>query len=640
MKLRTMLALAVPLMVAGCNDSDKVDRSEGANLTISKIDANNLHFYEMGDTIKVDYQLEVQELTQPDVVIDFYLVHNEEALADDEEVTETHLLASKTHIAVDNGSHIESFSAEIPSVDHTGDYWIVAVVDPENDVVEAHEDDNHPNIDNEDHVDGEFPAIVIDIEQSPQHEFDFVKSYIDGGLVVLDSPAAHEGTGEHHSDIIGHLDAIYHGPNAATAALTAEVMINGEYQAAELWVADDVATTDVDESGYYDHQDIEFAYNGDEHFFGFDVGLTDAQLEALYAAYDATAEINELSIRLTLTDTTSHGDEHADDNNSVEITVPLFFFEGTEITPDDEDATSANLFAPTAMANGSDAKSAKDITFTGNKLKIDGSYDKSYGDASKFKVGVELGGEMQVDLLDKAASLEAGGSVDMWIFNAKNTIFGASFDGQAYFAGVNTGYDAEMIIFNATVYEQSKWVAQFEKTFEKSWEEERTLVQARFTVGPVPIKVSAGVDGSVGFELTIGYALSELYANGDLFSTQFGGFARGGVDLLLVEAGVTIDLTIIDNVLAFDSSAELALLADGVVDPRVEYSFELTDDIDVISGRFGLYADVRSVKWCKKWGIPYPCGKKTTTYYLWFYQTPSVFKKSWTLYSKEGSFSL
>jgi len=197
-----------------------------------------------------------------------------------------------------------------------------------------------------------------------------------------------------------------------------------------------------------------------------------------------------------------------------------------------------------------------------------------------------------------------------------------------------------MIIFNATVYEQSKWVAQFEKTFEKSWEEERTLVQARFTVGPVPIKVSAGVDGSVGFELTIGYALSELYANGDLFSTQFGGFARGGVDLLLVEAGVTIDLTIIDNVLAFDSSAELALLADGVVDPRVEYSFELTDDIDVISGRFGLYADVRSVKWCKKWGIPYPCGKKTTTYYLWFYQTPSVFKKSWTLYSKEGSFSL
>ena len=54
MKLRTMLALAVPLMVAGCNDSDKVDRSEGANLTISKIDANNLHFYEMGDTIKVD----------------------------------------------------------------------------------------------------------------------------------------------------------------------------------------------------------------------------------------------------------------------------------------------------------------------------------------------------------------------------------------------------------------------------------------------------------------------------------------------------------------------------------------------------------------------------------------------------------
>lgn len=253
---------------------------------------------------------------------------------------------------------------------------------------------------------------------------------------------------------------------------------------------------------------------------------------------------------------------------------------------------------------------------------------------------MDLGGDLQVDLLEKAASLEAGGSVDMWLFNAKNTIFGVSFDGQAYITGLNTGYDSEMIIFNATVFEDSYWNAQFEKTFEKSWEEERILAQARFSVGPIPITIKAGIDGGVGFELTIGYALSELYANGDIFSTNFGGFATGGVDLLLVEAGVVIDINILDNVLALETSAELALLDEGSVDPRVDYSFELTDDLDVISGRFGLYAEVTSVKWCKKWGVPYPCGSKETTYYLWFYQTPSVYKKSWTIFSKEGSISL
>ncbi|MBE1299513.1 MAG: hypothetical protein GJ680_06365 [Alteromonadaceae bacterium] len=591
-----------------------------ANLTISSIDANNLNVYKMDEVIRVDYQLEVTELNQPDVDVDFYLVHGDSA--EDEEIAETHFLASVTHAAAENGSIVDSFSVNIPAVEHTGNYWIVAIVDPDNEVAEENEVDNHPNIDNEQHVEGDFPAIQIEISASPEHEFDFVSSYVDGGIVVLDSPEVHEGTGEHHSDIIGHIDAVYHGDHEATAALTAEVEIDGTYQPVSLW--------DSVSQSYTDSQSVTFTYNGEEHFFGFDIGLTDDQLAAIYATYAADAISNEITLRLTLTDTTDAAIEADTGNNSVEITSPLYFFERTDESDDGVDG----------LAGKNELMTAKDVTFTGNKLTVDGSYDKSYGDASKFKVGVELGGELAVDLLDKAAALEAGGSVDMWIFNAHNTIFGASFDGQAYITGVNTGYDSEMIIFNTTVYEDSNWVAQFEKTFEKSWEEERILVQAKFSVGPIPMKVSAGVDGGVGFELTVGYALSELYANGDIFSANFGGFAQGGVDLLVASAGVTIDINIVDNVLAMDSSAELALLEEGTVNPRVDYSFELTDDIDVISGRFGLFAEVSGIKWCKKWGIPYPCGTKKTTYYLWFYQTPSVFQKSWTIFSKEGSVSI
>jgi hypothetical protein len=617
--ISTGLFVIFLLGLVGCTNDDEETAELNRNLTISTIDANNLHTYDMDEILVVDYQLEVENLSTPDVAIDFYLVHSESE--EDEEITETHFLKSVSHLAVENGSIIDSFSIEIPAVEHSGEYWIIALVDPEDEVIEDDEEDNHPNIDNQAHVNGDFPTVVININAAPEHEFVFKKGYIDGGLVVLDSPELHQGTGEHHSDIIGHIDAIYHGDHEAIAELTAEIMIGSEYQAVKLW--DSISST------YVDSQSIKFEYDGSEHFFGFDLTLSDAQLETLYESYDSEAEVNDLSIRLTLTDSTVDPSEtDSEHDNAIEITLPLFFYESTETT------------SQFATSKPSSDKSARDFEFTGNKVKVDGGYDKSYGDASKFKVGVELGGDLQVDLLEKAASLEAGGEIGMWIFNAHNTIFGVSFDGQAYVTGINTGYDSEMVIFNTTVYEDSYWNAQFEKTFEKYWEEERVLARATFTVGPIPIEISAGVNGGVGFELTIGYALSELYANGDIFSTQFGGFANGGVNLGLVSGGVVIDINIVDNVLALDTSAELALLEEGAINPRVDYAFEITDDIDVISGKLGLFADVKGVKWCKKWGIPYPCGSKTTTYYLWLYQTPSVFQKSWTLFSKEGSASI
>lgn len=613
---RTLFLAFMVIVLSACDDAANNQNGTsqsvvGPNLTITGMDANKLNAYQTNDSLIVDYRLLVNELDQPDVQIDFYLVHAQGENNGDE-VPESHYLASVEHTSIENGTYTETIEMTIPTIEEYGDFWVVAIVDPDDVVAEVNEDDNHPNVDNEDHLKGSFPAIEIEVEASPDHEFIFVSSYIDGGLVVLDSPAVHDGTGDNHSDVIGHLDAIYHGDVAATAELTAEVLINGNYEAVKLW--------DSGTSAYVAAQSIDFEYNGDEHFFGFDIALSDQQLADLYASYDANADLNTFTTRLTLTDTTTEGSEFDDDNNVVEISVPLYFFE--------HESDTTNVLT------------AKRFENTGNQFSVDGSYDKGYGDQKKFRVGVDLAGELKADLIEKAASLEAGGSVDMWIFNAKNTIFGISYDGQAYLSGLNTGYESEMIIFNTTVFEDEYWNAKFEKTFEKSWEEERILAQARFTVGPVPVKVSAGIDGQVGFEFTIGYALSTLNAGGDLISTSFGGFANGGIDLLIASAGVTIDINLLDNVLSMDSSAGLALLDDGELDPRIEYSFELTDDIDIISGRFGLYADVRGVKWCKKWGIPYPCGRKTTTYYLWLYQTPSVFAKSWTLYSKEGTVRL
>lgn len=629
-KLSSLVTLLV--FLSACSNNSDNSGGSGPNLTLTRLDATTLNLYEVDDTLRIDYELVVSELDTPDVQVDFYIVHAESesgsSRASGVDIEESHYLASAEFSEIANGSYIDSIEVTIPQVDIYGKYWIVAIVDPNDEILESNEDDNHPNIDNENHVEGNFPALEIDIEPSPEHEFVFVSSYIDGGLVVLDSPDVHEGTGTNHSDVIGHVDAIYHGTVEATAELTAEILINNNYQSVQLW--------DSNSESYTDAQSIDFEYNGDEHFFGFDLALTDQQLSDLYDSYDESAELNTFTVRLTLTDTTSQGSEFDQNNNQVEISVPLYFFEQEDTVAATSNASSN---VKSVKTNASSVTPAG-FSNTGNQLSVDGSYDTSYGDASKFKVGVDLAGELKADLLDKSASVESGGSVDMWIFNAKNTIFGISFDGQAYLSGLNTGYESEMIIFNSTVFEDEYWNAQFSKTFEKSWEEERILAQARFTVGPIPVKVSAGIEGGIGFELELAYAQSELTAEGDIFSTNFGGFANGGVDLLIAEAGVTIEINIIENVLSLESSANLALLDDGEVDPRIEYSFELTDEIDVISGRFGLFADVWSVKWCKALFVPYPCGSRRTTYYLWLYQTPSVFAKEWTIYSKEGTVRL
>ena len=616
--------------LAGCSDSETAqiplptppveetpEVPTGPNLTLSMLDANNLNSYQMGDNLLVDYQFDITEFDNVDFAIDFYLVHAASEVEDanvEVEIQETHLLGSVDHLAISTGSYIETARFEIPAVSEFGDYWVVAVVDPAGEVEEAREDDNFPNIDNENHVNGDFPAVEIQVAAAPEHEFVFVNAYIDEGLVMLDSPAVHVGTGQNHSDVIGHLDAIYHGSRPASASLTAEVQINGVYQPVELW--------DAQTSAYVPAQNIDFNYNGDEHFFGFDIALSNQQLADLYAQYDSSALQNEIHFRLTLSDATEHGVEADQSNNQFEISSPVFFFEQTSTETADKGTRAAR------------------VESTGNRISVDGSYNAGYGDASKFRVAVDLNGELKADLLEKAAAVEAGGTVNMWIFNAQNTIFSIAYDGQAYLSGVNTGYTSEMVIFNTKVFEDEYYNAQFAISLAKSWEEERTLASARFFVGPIPIKVSAGITGGVGFELNLGYALSELTADGDVFSTNFGGFANGSVDVLIAEAGVTAELNVIDNKLSLDSSASLALLDEGQVDPRIEYAFELTDVIDVISGRFGLFAKVGAIKWCKVLGIPYPCGTKTNEYYLWFYQTPSVFAKSWEIYKQEGALRL
>ncbi len=596
---------AILLVLSGCGAGGGDGVNYNANVNITRIDVEQDSTYQPGDSLTVSYDIYIVGITGTSVTIDFYMLHADSLgyTETDEDVEHAYFMGSVT---ADSGSRdSQSLNADlvVPSdVAQGGEYWVVAYVDPNDEIDETNENDNHPNLDNKD-----YPRDTILVELHSDHDFIIAGATITDNVVILDIPetGGDAGLTINQSHIIGHIDAVYHGSAIGLATLQGDVMIGGDWQSVKLW--------NTESKQYVNQLPIVFAYNGDEHYFGIDILLSNAQVDALLAAYDSASE-NELTLRFSLEDSTTSIEQN-NTNNSQEITVPLYFFN-----------SSRSILSARAVSS---------IT------KFEKSYSKSYGDKGKFAVGIDLYGKAQLDLLDIGGVIDASGEVDVWIFNAKNDLFSIKFHASAYADGLNTGYSTEIVIFNAKAFEEERFVAKFEKSFEKSWEEEKTLVEARFAIGPVPMSVSAGVSGELGFDLSVGYAV-ELYAKGDaslgLFHTNFKAFAEGGIDLLIASGGVIAELTLINNIFRLDSSVDLSLASDAT--PVIGYGIDLTDDLDVISGKFGLFAEVSGIKWCKKWGIPYPCGTKHTTYYLWLYQTPSVFNKSWTIYSNSGSINL
>ncbi|KAF7787903.1 hypothetical protein PRUB_a2425 [Pseudoalteromonas rubra] len=620
---RAILASAMLTTLSGCDlgGDDKlpivipVEQSK-SNIAITKISTGPLETLEPNTAVQVFYDVDISGFKDIDVDVHFYLVHAAELDTSDgeeAEIEEVHKVGALELTQVTEGSHSFETEITIPDTLLGGHYHLIAQIDPHDDHAEDIEEDNHPSVDHAPFSEGEFPFADIQVRVPESHDYKLLNAEFGQQALILDVPNNTDGTSEHHSDLVGYLTADYEGGNLGSTAITAEILVDGNWQPTHFWNTENTA---------YEAQLTHNFTAGlhDEHI-GFDIALDDALLTQIYQGYDATQE-QSLQVRFTLTDLAQDA-ETITDNNVIETEIPLYFFTGDDADTEQSLAKRDAQYA-VGLAN----------------IKLEKEFDKSYGNKSKFSVGVDLSGQLFiVPTGDPGGRITGEGIVEAYFFNAQNTLFSISYDGSAYISGQNTGYASEMIIFNNVAFEDEKYTTKYEKSWEKSWEEEKVLAQARFTIGPVPMSVEAGVTGSLGFELTVGYN-AELYAEGDLFHVDFNAFGRGGVNLGLVSAGIQAILTLIDNTFAMESNAGFALVSNGNKAPHIYYGIELKNDLDVISGKFGLYAETIGVKWCKKWGIPYPCGKKTHRYDLWLYQTPSVYNKSWTLYSKEDEIEL
>ncbi|MFC3031626.1 hypothetical protein ACFOEE_03690 [Pseudoalteromonas fenneropenaei] len=607
MKFVTALVLLSSLLfLSACQLKDSEPEK---NLTITKVDTGPLLNLEQQANFTVFYDLNIIGFDNIEVDVHFYLIHQDE-LQDTSNATEqtidaAYQLGVTTLSQLTQGQHTLSLDVELPDNLAGGEYRIVAQLDPLNNHTEDNEDDNPPNLDHQHFAKGDYPYANIHIAPISAHDYQLLAMTFGQNALLLDAPHIDLGTSHLHSDLVGYLTADYHGNNSDVVTVTAEAQVNSNWHPLHFW--------SKDHSRFVDAFSYQFNAENHEQHIAFDIAFSDELTALLYQEYQTLNQLGApLAVRFRIAQSDLSSD-HNPANDELLASIPLYFFNDTA------ERTSAGKIA---------------------NIKLSQSFAKSYGDQSKFSVGVDLSGQLLiVPDSDPGARITAEGSVDAYFFNAKNTLFGISYDGSAYVSGTNTGYSSEMTIFNNVVFEDESYTTKYEKSWTKSWEEEKVLAKATFSVGPIPMSVQAGVDGSLGFELTVGYN-AELYAGGDLFSVDFGAFGRGGVDLAIASAGVQADFNLIDNVFNMDSSAGFALVSNDNPTPHIYYALALTDDIDVISGKFGLYAETSGIKWCSKWGIPYPCGTKTTRYDLWLYQTPSVYQKSWTLLDKEGTVNL
>ncbi len=151
---------------------------------------------------------------------------------------------------------------------------------------------------------------------------------------------------------------------------------------------------------------------------------------------------------------------------------------------------------------------------------------------------------------------------------------------------------------------------------------DRDFASAGTTVfaGPVPLKLTAGIAGKAGVELSMDARVNDLAQSGDEPAAcpsvtvgagvepymQIDGFAQAGINLVVAEAGVRGTLTIIRVSVPFVADLTLERAGandDGLTFPqnvRLVVGTGLSLELNTLSGSIGLYGKIGICPLCKK----------------------------------------
>ena len=567
-----------------------------------------------GEFIEFSFTVRAVGVEAELVPVHFYLIERSKvAQLEDNEEAETFDLGDFLIEEVVEGETTYTAQFIIPSdVTEAGDYFIVGYIDAPGIVADDIDiTDNRSRGFNEGD-ETTYGDILIDSEQ--HHDFILHEIVVADGFILIPEPPPEDRDevtppDEVESHIIGHIDATKLGAGIVQARVAAEMIIGGVAYTAHLWTENDDA--------YVDTMDITFPNDFEEHYFPWDITVNGELAHALQDAFNPDAEENLVTLRFTIIDI-SEDVEHRDDNNVVEIDVPYALFTPNEITEIGPLVAAANE-GGTRQVAGSDSVSAQ----SNAELNFNKSFGQTYGDRSKFAVGFNLGADAFVKQARAEAAFNSFGSFNIYIFNNSASLLGANANVFAFGDTLGAGYSVGVNILGLTVFDESDSVSErLQRSWDRSWEEEQALFDARFVILIVPVRVNAGIAGSVGFGAGVGFDNLVVSATGDVFSAEIAAFAEASINLLIASGGVGGSFLIISENFSITGTADLT---EAFTDSRITLGMDITNELKAIEGEIYLFVRYPVYKFC--------CKVKQKEGRLTIYNTGSLYDKTWNLFN-------
>jgi hypothetical protein len=255
--------------------------------------------------------------------------------------------------------------------------------------------------------------------------------------------------------------------------------------------------------------------------------------------------------------------------------------------------------ATALVAHASDAHA--NIVYSSEPLTI----GKSFGD-SDWGAGYSGGAKFTYDrgtaVSTNDDTLAGDGSLTAWarVFGTKREII--EVRGDLYGSNGNPAtFGVDAYVLGQAVY-SNEFAA--EVSYSKLWSQTFFTVSQWFTVGPVPVRVSASAKGYAGFDIW-----GQLDVNSiDLTfrpRLSLGAKAFAGVDIAFASAGIYGELNILRASLPIEADIRHANVnactpSPLTLGPAVKWDLDIELDLESLDGELGVEATLLSDTWRKR----------------------------------------
>jgi hypothetical protein len=584
------------LILGGCNSSG----NDNKKITFKSISVSEENSgLVSGIPFKISSVLNCESDFEGEKRVSFFLLRNsvkEESEEIADEIEDSFYLGDYILTGAKQGDFEISIEAAIPlDVDESGHYYIGGRVCNTSDEIDEYEDVFQSDEFYLDNTKEEIANIVLTDFQ------------LESSKVLLD-----ENEKEDDIDPNADLDEPYHGNTEIFANLTVNVFnkkiesfnihvqiyLNGQWCNLELF--------DSDEDKFVEQLNVKPKLDQENQVIALDINIPEALVNEIYNEALANDD-NSFTLRATA-DLNDYHYEVNEEDNFITSRAEIYVF---------PDKTPAGIAGVKLLEKAySPFVGSRTIAGAGVEMEFKtGAYTvPPRGVASaRFKLSPAfLGSNIGLAQVDINGQLGA-------IPSDRGIVLGVKWQGKKM---------KEMSLFSSLT-----------KEWENDWYKENDFFHGRVFIVGVPINFSTGAKGGIGYKFNLGLT-DKLYVNGRFPNIDLGIYGRGGIDFVAAEAGVEINGVLAEVDTAATAEVTLDILSAGIAAgsslARADILGEFFYMVNILGARIGLYLLIPEVKWCKKWGVSYPCGVKLSRpYYYWFYESPKAFEKKATLLNKK-----